>query len=373
MALSAQTLVAPPAAPLPTSRRLIAEVLPTASELAVGRRRLHRKAALIIGLDLAGYYGLVIAPFGIVGRVLSAIVLVHALLATATGIMHDANHSAFARRRGVNRAFAYSGDVLGASSWMWKFQHNELHHRHTNVEGVDGDIDQTPFARMAPGQPWKPRHRFQHLYMWPLYGFLTLQWFVASDYRMLLAGGIGPQKFIRRPRPADVALIVAGKLVHISWALVIPMLFHPFWDVVFVYLACSWAVGFALAVIFQVAHCVDNADFLADDVRHRGDDIVRHQLRTTVDVRIQGRMARRYLGFLTGGLEYQVEHHLAPRVPHTLYPAMAGKVSAMCARNGLEYRLHESVPAALASHMRWLREMGARPVDLRLVRSDGLE
>ena len=151
------------------------------------------------------------------------------------------------------------------------------------------------------------------------------------------------------------------------------MLFHPFWDVVLVYLACSWTVGFALAVIFQVAHCVDNADFLADDVRHRGDDIVRHQLRTTVDVRIQGHLARTYLGFLTGGLEYQVEHHLAPRVPHTLYPAMAARVSDMCARNALEYRFHESVPAALASHMRWLREMGSRPVDLRLVRGDGLE
>jgi linoleoyl-CoA desaturase len=373
MALSAQTLVAPPAVAPVTSHRLIAEVLPTAAELAAGRRQLHRKAALIIGLDIAGYYGLVLAPVGIVGRVLSAIVLVHALLATATGIMHDANHSAFARHRAVNRFFAYSGDVLGASSWMWKFQHNELHHRHTNVEGVDGDIDQAPFARLSPGQPWKPWHRFQHLYMWPLYGFLTLQWFVASDYRTLFAGGIGTQKFTRRPGAADIARIVAGKLVHISWALAIPMLFHPFWDVVLVYVACSWAVGFALAVIFQMAHCVDTADFLSHDVRPRGDDVVRHQLRTTVDVRIQGRVARVYLGFLTGGLEYQVEHHLAPRVPHTLYAGMATKVADMCARHGLEYRFQESVPAALASHVRWLRKMGARPVELRLLRSDGLE
>ncbi|MDQ1424022.1 MAG: linoleoyl-CoA desaturase [Acidimicrobiaceae bacterium] len=368
--MPAQTLVAAPITVPITGRRLIAEVLPSASELAVGHRRIHRKAALIIGLDVVGYYGLVIAPIGIVGRILCAIVLAHGLLTTATGIMHDANHGAFARRRAVNRLFAYSGDVLGASSWMWKFQHNELHHRHTNVEGVDGDIDQMPFARLTPSQPWKPRHRFQHLYMWPLYGFLTLQWFVASDYRTLFAGGIGTQKFVRRPRAADNARMFGGKLVHLTWALVIPMLFHPFWDVVLVYLACSWAVGFALAVIFQMAHCVDNAEFLSDDLRHRGDDVVRHQLRTTVDVRIRGRAARVYFGFLTGGLEYQVEHHLAPRVPHTLYAGMATRVAAMCDRNGIEYRFHESVPAALASHVRWLRQMGARPVELRLVRGD---
>jgi linoleoyl-CoA desaturase len=371
--MSVQLLDAPPVTPQLTSSRLIAEVLPTASELATGRRRLHRKAAVIIGLDVAGYYGLVIAPFGVIGRVLSAVVLVHALLATATGIMHDANHSAFARRRGANRAFAYSGDILGASSWMWKFQHNELHHRHTNVEGVDGDIDQSPFARLSPGQPWKPWHRFQHLYMWPLYGFLTLQWFVASDYRTLFVGGIGTQKFTRRPRGADIARMIAGKVIHFSWALAIPFLLHPFWDVVFVYLACSWAVGFALAVIFQMAHCVDNADFLAEDVRHRGDDVVLHQLRTTVDVRINGRLARSYLSFLTGGLEYQVEHHLAPRVPHTLYADMAAKVEDMCAVHGLERRFHDGAPAALASHVRWLRKMGARPVELRLVGRDGLE
>jgi linoleoyl-CoA desaturase len=100
---------------------------------------------------------------------------------------------------------------------------------------------------------------------------------------------------------------------------------------------------------------------------------VRHQLCTTVDVRIKGRAAHVYLGLLTGGLEYQVVHHLAPRVPHTLYAGMADKVADMCAQNGLEYRFHESVPAAFASHVRWLRAMGVRPVELRLVRGDGLQ
>jgi linoleoyl-CoA desaturase len=371
MALSAQTLVASPAAQPLTSVRLIAEVLPTASELASGRRRLHQKAAIILGLDAVGYYGLVLAPIGIFGRVLSAIVLVHALLATATGIMHDANHGAFARRRGVNRFFAYSGDVLGASSWMWKFQHNELHHRHTNVEGVDGDIDQAlrppprpgvEAATSLPASVHVAALRLPHVAV--VRGVRLPHTVRRRDRR---------PEVPRRPGADDIARLGAGKLVHISWALVIPMLFHPFWDVVLVYVACSWAVGFALAVIFQMAHCVDNADFLSVDVRQRGDDVVRHQLRTTVDVRIQGRLARIYLGFLTGGLEYQVEHHLAPRVPHTLYAGMATKVADMCARHGLEYRFQESVPAALASHVRWLRKMGARPVELRLVHGDGLE
>lgn len=341
--------------------RLLATVLPDAGELAAARRRLHAKALLIVAADGAGYAGLVAPTVPLAARVVCAVVLVHALLATATGIMHDANHGAFARRRRVNQLLAYSADALGASSWLWRFQHNDLHHRHTNVVGVDTDIDQAPFARLAPGQAWKPWHRYQHLYMWPLYGFLTLQWFVASDIRALCAGGMAGQPFRTRPRPADVARLAAGKLVHVGWALAVPMLFHPWWAVLAWYVACSWAVGFGLAVVFQVAHCVDNAEFVADDVRLRGDDVVRHQLATTVDVRLGRGPLGVYLGFLSGGLAFQVEHHLAPRVPHTHYPAMAAKVSAMCAANGLAHRVHAGPGAALASHVRWLRAMGARP------------
>ena len=343
------------------ARRLLAVVLPDAAELAAARRRLHAKALVIVAADIVGYTGLVLVSVPLAVRVLCAVLLVHALLATATGIMHDANHGAFARRRRVNQALAYTADALGASSWLWRFQHNDLHHRHTNVEGVDTDIDQAPFARLAPSQVWKPWHRFQHVYMWPLYGFLTLQWFVASDVRAVVAGGMGAQRFRTRPRRADLVRLAAGKAVHITWALAIPMLSHPWWAVLAWYVACSWLVGFGLAVVFQVAHCVDNADFETDNVRRRGDDVVRHQLRTTVDVRLGRGPVAAYLGFFSGGLAYQVEHHLAPKIPHTHYPAMAAKVRAMCAANGLDHRAHPSARAAIASHQRWLRCMGTRP------------
>jgi len=342
-------------------RRLLSGVLPTALEIAGARRRLHAKAALILTIDAVSYALLVFVPLPWWGRVLSAIALAHGLLATATGIMHDANHGAFARRRRVNQVLAYSADALGASSWLWRFQHNDLHHRHTNVEGVDTDIDQAPFARLSPSQTWKPWHRYQHLYMWPLYGFLTLQWFVASDFKSLAVGGMGTTKFRTKPNRRQLSRLFAGKVVHAGWALALPMLLHPVWQVLLTYVAVSWSVGFALALIFQVAHCVDDADFVAEDTNPRGDDLVRHQLRTTVDVDLPGRIQRAYLGFLTGGLEHQVEHHLAPRLPHTLYGTMARRVSAMCEANGLRHRIHPSPRAALASHVAWLREMGRRP------------
>ena len=362
MAVTLDQLLSPrPNGRTDTPPRLLASVMPTAGEIARARRRLHHKAALVVALDVASYSVLVIADVPMWVRALAAVVFVHALIATATGVMHDANHGSFSTRRRVNRSLAYSADLLGASSLLWRFQHNDLHHRHTNVEGVDGDIDQAPFARLSPSQAWKRWHRYQHRYMWFLYGFLTLQWFLVSDVVVLLRGSMGGQKMRTKPTRADVARLVLGKVVHATWALAIPMMLRPALSVVLWYLACSWFVGLGLAVIFQLAHCVDAAEFDTTDGHWRGDDLVRHQLRTTVDVHIDGRIPRAWLAFLACGLEHQVEHHLAPRLPHTLYRAMSGRVSAMCAANGLHHRVHTSVPATLASHQRWLRAMGRNP------------
>ena len=68
----------------------------------------------------------------------------------------------------------------------------------------DTDLDQAPFARLSPGQKWRPWHRYQHVYMWILYGFLTLQWFVIADFIDLMNHGVGAHPFPRQPRRRTV-------------------------------------------------------------------------------------------------------------------------------------------------------------------------
>ena len=254
----------------------------------------------------------------------------------------------------LNRALCYSADLRGASSWLWRFKHNHLHHGNTNVVGVDTDIEQMPFARLAPAQPWKPWHRFQHVYMWPLYGFLALR-MLTTDMTGLFGRGDAP----RGPSRRDVIELATGKLIHIAWALAIPMLFHPWWLVLAFYLGCSWAIGFILAIFFQLAHCNDLVGFAEPATPRRGSDFSAHQLETTANVHTSG--ISRPVGWLMGGLNHQIEHHLAPSVPHPAYPAMADCVREACQREHIEYHVHRSFWAAVCSHTRWLRQMGARP------------
>ena len=47
-----------------------------------------------------------------------------------------------------------------------------------------------------------------------------------------------------------------------------------------------------------------------------------HQIESTVDFCPRNPV----LTWMLGGLNYQIEHHLFPRLPHTLYPQIAGIV-----------------------------------------------
>ncbi len=359
------TITAPHAHPSPAqpAPSLTRAMMPTAAEIARGRRRLHRKAGYISVLLAVSYGALVFAPVGFWLRALFGLVLAVACVSLATGVMHDGNHGAFSTNARVSRIAGWSSDLLGASSYLWRFKHNKLHHGNTNVVGYDTDIDQMPFARLAPQQPWRPWHRYQHVYMWFLYGFLTLQWFLLGDLRTLRSGKVGDHALPVRPRRRDVALISFGKLLHLTWALLIPMLFHPWWGVLAFYLSISWLVGFLLANIFQLAHCVDRAEFFTPDAPRRGADFELHQLRTTVDIRCKVPVVRDALHWMMGGLDHQVEHHLAPKLPHTTHRLAGPRLEGACREAGVTYRVHPSITSAVRSHARWLRAMGRRPID----------
>jgi linoleoyl-CoA desaturase len=59
-------------------------------------------------------------------------------------------------------------------------------------------------------------------------------------------------------------------------------------------------------------------------------------------------------------LNFQIEHHLFPRVCHIHYSALAPIVEATCRQFGVSYAAHDSFLASMASHFRWLRSMGSR-------------
>jgi linoleoyl-CoA desaturase len=306
---------------------------------------------------LGSWAALVFLPVPWWGKILLALSQGLAIAGIGMAVMHDANHGAYSKSPAVNRWVGYSIDCMGASSFIWRTKHNTLHHTWTNVEGVDDDLEVGPLGRMSPRQRWLPVHRLQHLYMWGLYALLVPKWALFDDFYNIAIGRVGPLP-LPKLAPRDWAVMMGGKALHLTLGFVIPMQFYDFSVVLAFYLLAHAVAGVTLAVTFQLAHCVDNAAFIPVPASGRlDDDWAVHQLRTTVDFAPQSKLLSWYLG----GLNFQVVHHLFPKVCHIHYPALAKIVDQTARDHGLPYLVQPKLSGALASHYRWLREMGHEP------------
>jgi linoleoyl-CoA desaturase len=289
----------------------------------------------------------------------SSVSLGLAMAAVGFNIQHDAGHQAYSRLKWINKLLALSLDLLGGSSYVWAKKHNSVHHCFVNIHGHDDDIDIGFFGRLSPHQKRLRFHRFQHFYLWFLYGLLPTKWQFYDDFRDVFTGRIGMQR-LPRPRGFNLATFVGGKLAFVSLAFAIPLLLHPVWSVLLFYMVASFVQGVTMSIVFQLAHCVEEAAFplpRSDDYRMHAAWAV-HQVETTVDF---GR-GNRLLSWMIGGLNFQIEHHLFPRLSHLHYPALAPLVEETCRQFGVRYTAHPTLRACITSHYRWLRQMGTAPL-----------
>jgi linoleoyl-CoA desaturase len=334
---------------------MVAELI-TPEDRRRGARRYYAKAAFIALWFVGTWAYLVFFATTWWGAALGAVSLAFALGGIGFAIQHDANHGALGRRA---RWLGYSLDFAGVSSYLWRERHNHAHHTYTNVVDHDGDIDQLPFARFAPTQKVLWVHRFQHIYMWVLYGFYAPKAIFWGDFHAVYSGPANTVP-VKRPRGRDLVLFIAGKVVAVSWLLIIPMFFHPWWQVLLVALVALWILGVLLAVVFQLAHCLEEAEFtsggeLREHAAINGPrDWARHQVESTVDF---GRSSR-VLNWYLGGLNFQTEHHLLPGVCHVHYRRISPHFEALCAQHDIRYSAHPTTWSAIKSHTRWLRRMG---------------
>ena len=270
-------------------------------------------------------------------------------------IQHDGGHRSYSNHVWVNKLMAMTMDVLGGSSYLWRWKHAVFHHSYVNIGGHDTDINLGILARLTPHQKRLVFHRWQHLYLWPLYGLLAIKWQLVDDFRKLITGRIGPHR-IPRPKRWDLVVLLAGKAVFLTTAFGIPLLFHPLKAVLFYYLVAALVLGTMLSIVFQLAHCVEEASFpLPGEGGGRIENAwAVHQAESSVNFARRSRV----IGWLLGGLNFQIEHHLFPRISHVNYPAISLLVEETCRDFDVMYREHTSLRASIASHFRWLRRMG---------------
>ena len=318
--------------------------------------QMYVKTFVVLSIFAASYCLLVFAAQTWWQALPLAIVLGLSASQIGFNIQHDGGHHAYSDRAWINQLMAMTLDLIGGSSYIWHWKHVVIHHTYVNVTGHDSDIDMGGLGRLSPHQKRYAFHRYQHYYLWPLYGLMAIKWHVFDDFHDVIVGHIGGVKF-PRPKGWNLVGFLVGKAVFFTFALLIPLLYHPLWQVLLFYAITVIVLGMVISVVFQLAHAVEEAKFPMPGVESGRMDKpwAEHQAETTVDFARQSRIVT----WLLGGLNFQIEHHLYPDICHVNYPAMSKVVEESCRQHGITYQEHKSFWAGVGSHFRWLREMGA--------------
>ncbi len=271
-------------------------------------------------------------------------------------IQHDGNHQAYSSRPWVNKLAGISLELIGGSSHNWHWKHVIFHHTYVNILGHDNDLEIGIFGRLTPEQPHLSFHRWQHYYLWLLYGIMAIKWQLYDDFQSVLSGKMGENKY-PRPKGWDLVIFVVGKALFLTLAFIIPLLFHSIWTVLAFYTVTTFVLGIVLSIVFQLAHAVEEAAFPLplEGTKDIVQPWVVHQTETTVNFSRNNPLITWFLG----GLNFQVEHHLFPQICHIHYPAISGIVEETCQEYGVNYLVHNSFWAGMVSHYRWLRKMGS--------------
>jgi linoleoyl-CoA desaturase len=330
-------------------------------------RQLSRKANTSMVIKTVSMLAIAFVPYGLVltnrfspwEMLVLAIVMGIGIAGMGFSVSHDARHGAYSSNQRVNSLLGLTFDLLGANGYLWKITHNVIHHTYTNIQGIDEDLEVSPLLRLSPESEHKPIHRFQHWYGLAAYGFSTLNWVFVKDFQYLLRKNLGPYRNVEHP-PKEVAILLGMKAIYYTYTIVIPLLVLDiaWWQFLIGYLAMHVTAGFILGVVFQLAHVVEGPAHFTN--RH-GDTMedawLVHEMKTTANFARSNRL----LCWYVGGLNFQIEHHLFPRVCSIHYPALSPIVERVAHAHGIPYHHHPTLRAAVRSHVRMLRTLSRPP------------
>ena len=320
------------------------------------------KSLFFVFGSIATYLFLLLAPANDGVLLLAAAALGVFTTGVAFNIGHDAIHEGYSSRSWLNSLLSHSFTAMGANVYIWRTLHNIIHHSYTNIGGADGDLHPVPLMRFCEKDELKPVHRFQHLYAPFLYSLTTLVWVFKKDFSFFRK----TKHFLyKMPKPtrAEVTELIVGKIFYFGMFLALPIyLYGNQWPKVLVgFLVMHLVAGLCLAGVFQLGHLVEEAKFptLQTDGKMETSWAV-HQLVTTSNFSPNNPIAR----FYCGGLNFQIEHHLFPRICHIHYKDLSKIVRQTAKEFDLPYTEYPTFFSALRSHQRHMKRMG-QPQTLR--------
>jgi fatty acid desaturase len=243
-----------------------------------------------------------------------------ALFTQLSFIGHDAGHKQIFRTRRANDAVGrLHGGLVGLSYDWWVGKHTR-HHANPNHEDDDPDLDIAAFA-FTRGQGRTKRGFLRWMAKHQAYLFFPL--LLAEGLNLHLSGIRHVWRDDGEPRRLEAGLLLAHFAVYLT---AVFLVLSPLTGIVFilvhqglwgVYMGCSFAPNHKGMPTLAKGHQLD---------------FLRRQVLTSRDVR-----GGRWVDFVLGGLNYQIEHHLFPSMPRPNLRRAQALVESFCDRHGIDY------------------------------------
>jgi linoleoyl-CoA desaturase len=268
-------------------------------------------------------------------------------------IAHDSNHNAISSRSLINKTLNYVFDLCGISSYMWRILHHRGHHSCINLHGEDDALSGRGIFRFTPYESRLPWHRFQHIYALFVYAMFSLDYVFFRDFQCFF---FPTHEYLRRTKHSlrEYAILFAGKGFYLTYMLVLPVMVLRKSPLLVAgsFLLVNLIVGLSVTLVFQSTHTIDSTYFPSD--RSEFDNGVYHIFATTADYATESPI----VGWLVGGLNHHVVHHLCPYVCHTHYAPLTRIVKQTAEEYGISYRQNPTMTGAIRHHLILLKQLG---------------
>jgi linoleoyl-CoA desaturase len=326
-----------------------------------GNWKLYTKAIIMFSIFLVPFILILTVSMPQWLLLLMTILIGIGMAGVGMNVMHDANHESFSSKKWINKVMGSSIYILAGNVYNWKVQHNVLHHTYTNVHGMDEDIEAGRIIRFSKYAKWLKIHKFQKYYAFVLYGLLTINWAITTDFKQMRSYLKRKLSYGKFPNPAKewTILIITKVIYYFTW-LVLPILVLDiaWWKVLIGFFVMHYTAGIILSVVFQLAHVVPNTEMpMPDENGNLQHTWAIHQFYTTSNFAPTNKIVSWY----TGGLNHQVEHHVFPHISHIHYKEISKIVKQTALEFKLPYNEYKTTRRAILEHYRQLKEMGKKP------------
>ena len=325
-----------------------------------GNWKLHLKAVILFAVFLTPYFLILTLNMPFWAQLLLNILMGVGMAGIGMNVMHDGNHGSYSSKSWINKIMGGSIYVLAGNVHNWQVQHNVLHHTYTNIHGHDEDLDAGRIIRFTQNAEWHRFHKFQHYYSFFLYGLLTFNWALTTDFKQM-------KNYLKRKlsygapqSPTKLwTVLVITKIIYVLIWMALPMILGvTWWKVVIGFFVMHYTAGLILSIVFQLAHVVEET---SNPVPNEDGEIENtwaiHQLYTTANFAPKNKV----INWFTGGLNHQIEHHIFPNISHIHYGKIAEIVKQTAIECNLPYHEFRTMRGAVIAHYKHLKELGMKP------------